>query len=105
MKKYINHTGPFRKVRVGRFEISLWQWTKLITAPQQQRDYKPDREYIVRRAKIRFSRYNKRDGLWEEEAVWCNISDLEELRQALDKLSEEERGEGGADAVPAPTTT
>ncbi|MCL4215944.1 MAG: hypothetical protein KJ052_02915 [Candidatus Hydrogenedentes bacterium] len=91
MKKLINHTGPYSRVRAGRFEVSLWQWIKVISAPEDQRDYKPDREYIVRRAKIRYSRYNRYSKTWDEQAIWCNINDLEDFKKAIEQLE----GSGG----------
>ena len=87
MKKLINHTGPFSRARAGRFEVSLWQWTKIITARQDQRDIKPDREYIVMRARVRFSRYNHYTQTWDEQVIWCNIEELEGLKQALEQLA------------------
>lgn len=91
MAKYINtqQKGPVSKTRFGRFEASIWQWLKVVSAPREQRDFRPEREYVVKRACIRHSRWDKVTKTWDEQVIWCNVHELDSLREAIERLQAE----------------
>jgi len=85
--------GPVAKSKVGRFEVSTWNWKRFV---QARNDYEPDREIDVQRACVRYSRWNRITREWEETRIWCSVDELRSLVQALDGLNcTEEEEEGG----------
>lgn len=86
MTKYINtnENKPAMSAYFGRFQVSVWEWRKVVSAPESERDFKPEREYVCRRACIRHSRWDKMVGVWDRQLIWCNEHELESLKKALD---------------------
>ena len=78
--------GPAAKARSGRFEVSIWHWTKIIPARPEVRDFFPERQIELQRACIRYSTWNKYRREWQQACIWCNAHDIRSLAQALDKL-------------------
>ncbi|NUM53499.1 MAG: hypothetical protein HUU46_07640 [Candidatus Hydrogenedentes bacterium] len=93
MTKYINtqQKGPISRARYGRFDVSIWQWRKVVSAPPEQRDFKPEREYIVNRACIRHCRWENTVNAWDEQIIWCDVHELDNLKIALERLQEKQQ--------------
>ncbi len=91
-KNFVNvqGKGPVTKAKCGRFEVSIWHWTKTIAPPEKKRDFVPEREVDIHRACIRHSRFNLRTQAWEESTIWCDLDALRDLVQAIDGLNPEE---------------
>ena len=83
-----NGRGPIASARCGGFQISIWQWRRIIPPPQYARDYFPEREITVERACIRHGRWDKTKREWKNATIWCELDDLRSLAQALDNLND-----------------
>lgn len=83
---------PLVRVRLGRFQISIWKRKKLFKA---KNDYDVEREVEIVRACIQYSQYNKSTNNWTNQSIWCNPDELRVLVQVLDDLNgfNEEKGE------------
>ena len=80
-------TEPISKARSGPFQISIWKRKKVIPA---KNDYDCEREVDVVRACIQHGRKDRNTGNWNNQAIWCNPSELASLKEALEELDEEE---------------
>jgi len=83
----LNHTGPYHKTQVGRFQITLWRKTRILRG---RRDYQPDREITQHTACVQHSRYDSETNEWRNQSIWCQPDELRDLVQALDRLNEDE---------------
>ena len=79
--------GPESKTRAGRFQVSLWRTKRRLAA---KNDFEPEREVVSERACIQYSRLNRQTMGWDNQQVWCNVDELRDLSQALDKLGQED---------------
>ena len=77
---------PVAKGKVGRFQISVWKNKKLFKA---KNGFDVEREVVVARACIQYSTFNKVQGTWKNQSIWCNPEELRDLPNALDKLNED----------------
>jgi|GEM_PF-4207627 len=84
----VNGKGPVLKAKSVRFEVSIWHWKRIVPAPETVRDFFAEREVDVRRACIRYSRWNRMTREWQETRIWCDIDDLRSLADALGQLNE-----------------
>ena len=75
----VNGRGPVVRKRQGRFEVSVWRWTKIIPPAPGFQDLFCEREELVQRISIRY-----RQG----QAIWCSDGDLRDLARAIDELNE-----------------
>ena len=79
--------GPESKTRAGRFQVSLWRTKRHMAA---RNNFEPEREIVSERACIQYSRLNHLTQSWERQQVWCNLDELRDLSQALDKIGRQE---------------
>ncbi len=83
----VHGKGPAARTKSGRFEVSIWQWKKIISPADDVKSVFAEREVDVSRACIRFSQWNWETRTWEGKTIWCGIDDLRSLVQALDALN------------------
>jgi len=74
--------GPYKKSRMGRFQISLFRNKKIIPAKD---DFSIEREFISERACIQYSQYVQ--GEWRRQQIWCSPNEIRDLVNALDGLN------------------
>ena len=72
--------GPLEKIRVGKFQISIWKKSTLFRPIKD-----PDRlaEKDMLRVCIQYSKYNKASDTWVNQCIWCEVDDLFTLGKAL----------------------
>jgi hypothetical protein len=80
---------PAKKVRSGRFQISLWNFRQQISRGKKESTIYIEREVERQRACIQFSTYSKATGRWQNQSIWCSPEDLRSLADAMDKYDEE----------------
>ena len=91
--KQIEDSGknkPLKKVRAGRFQISIWKFQKLLSNGRKDSTAYVEQWMDVERACIQYSTYNKATGQWANQAIWCSIDDLRSLAEVVDQLNEED---------------
>jgi hypothetical protein len=81
---------PLRKVRAGRFQISLWVFRKLLSNGGTHSTIYLEQWVDVERACIQYSTYNKATAQWENQAIWCSLDDVRHLAQVVEQLNGEE---------------
>ena len=114
-EKQLKDSGktPLKKVRAGRFQISLWAFRKLFANGGKDSTIYLEQWVDVERACIQYSAYNRATGQFENQAIWCSLDDLRNLAKVVDKLNgedesspspadeeEEEEEEEGEDSSP-----
>ena len=77
-------TGPVKKFRAGRFQLTLWRFEKVKEARD---DYDAERVGVRIRACVEYGRYNRRKQQWENERIWCDPHELRDLAWVLDQLN------------------
>ena len=77
---------PYKKIRNGRFQISMFKCSKVLRSGGDTTS-----ELIVENTRVcvQYSRYNRRSGDWERQSIWCSPDELRDLGNALDGLAEE----------------
>ena len=87
--KWINtqEKGPVSKTKVGRFEVSVWKWTKYISQSEAVKDLFAERVVQVDRACVRYSKWDWKTQSWEAHSIWCSVDELRDLVNALDALN------------------
>ena len=81
---------PVKKVRAGRFQISLWAFRKLFSNGGKSSTVYVEQWVDVERACIQYSTFNKATGQFENQAIWCSLDDLRNLAKVVDQLNGEE---------------
>lgn len=69
LSKDAEKKGPMSKFGYGRFQVSLWQGSWGL------------------RACVQFSRFDRQQGRWVNESIWCGAHELRDLANALDQVS------------------
>lgn len=82
--------APVKKVRAGRFQISLWAFRKLFSNGGKNSTVYVEQWVDVERACIQFSTFNKATGQFENQAIWCSLDDLRNLAKVVDQLNGED---------------
>ena len=82
--------NPLKKVRAGRFQISIWVFRRLLSSGDKDSAIYLEKWVDVERACIQYSTYNKATGQWKNQCIWCSIDDLRSLAEAYDKLNDED---------------
>ena len=87
--KWINtqEKGPVSKTKVGRFEVSVWKWTKYISQPEAVKDLFAERVVEAERACVRYSKWDWKTQSWEAHSIWCSVDELRDLVNALNALN------------------
>ena len=86
MAKQLKDSGkkqPLKKVRAGRFQISIWRFQKLLNSSKKDTTAYIEQWVDVERACIQYSAFNKETGQWENQAIWCPIDDLRSLADVV----------------------
>lgn len=81
---------PLKKVRVGRFQISLWQFKRLLTSGDPESIIYTEQWTDVAKVCVQYSTFNKGTNHWENQKIWCAPDDLRDFQEAIDQLSEGE---------------
>jgi hypothetical protein len=81
---------PFMSRRLGRFQVSMWSFTRLRKA---RNDFDAEREYEVVRACVQYSRYNRRSCEFERQQIWCDPMELRSLAALLEGPDDEEKAD------------
>ena len=79
--------GPYKKSRVGRFQISLFRIQRYI-APM--RDCSAELPISRVRACVQYSTFDRSKQEWDRHSIWCSPEELRDLGNALHGLVEEE---------------
>jgi len=87
---------PLKKVRAGRFQISIRKFQKLLSNGGKESTAYIEQLVDVERACIQYSTYNKTVGQWENQAIWCPVDDLRNLAEVVDQLNEEDDSSSSA---------
>ena len=87
--KWVNtkEKGPIVKTKVGRFEVSVWKWNKVVPQPEACRDMFAERIVEVERACVRYNKWIQGTQTWDQHGIWCSIDELRDLVNALDSLN------------------
>ena len=80
---------PIKKVRSGRFQISLWNFRQNFSRGRKESIVYIEKEVEKARACVQFSTFNKATGRWQNQSIWCSPEDLRSLADAMDKYDEE----------------
>jgi hypothetical protein len=76
--------GPYKKSRIGKFQISLFHNSRIIPADEEKGRLQ-EREVQWERSCVQFSR--KIQGEWQRQEIWCSPGELRDLANALDALN------------------
>ncbi len=90
MAGWEENKGPIQKVKVGRFQISIFKKRQWLSARD---DYDAEREQSGRTSCVQFSKRNYRTREWENQSIWCDPHELRDLVQALERLNDLEEGQ------------
>jgi len=90
LKQDSGKNKPLKKVRAGRFQISIWRFQKLLSNGNKDSIAYIEQWIDVERACIQYSTYNKATGQWENQSIWCPVDDLRNLAEVVDQLNEED---------------
>ena len=93
MKSDESRKKPLRKFKVGRFQISIWKFTQLLSNGGKESTSYVEQWVDIERACVQYSTYNKANGQWENQSIWCAADDLRNLASVVDKFNELEDGE------------
>lgn len=77
--------GPVMKTGSGHFQVSIWKRNRVVAA---KHDFEAERELVVVRACVQYSRWNKVRREWQNQSIWFSVDELRDLAQALDKLNQ-----------------
>lgn len=78
--------GPLMKTKVGKFDVTVWRFKKKVVPPEHLRDYSCELLSEQHRACIRYGRWRPQAQVFEGVTMWCEVDELRDLRQALDRL-------------------
>ena len=81
---------PLKKVKAGRFQISIWGFPLLLSSGEKDSTAYIEREVELERGCIQYSTYNRGSGQWKNQSIWCSIDELRDLARVVDKLNEED---------------
>ena len=74
MEQENGKNSPAAKLKIGRFQISIWrQGPGRVTACVQHGKFRRD------------------TGEWVNQSIWCNLEELRDLANVLDGLAETEQ--------------
>ena len=76
--------GPYKKSRVGRFQVSLFKANRFISPLS---DYGAEIPFVQVRACIQYSRFNHWNHQWERCSIWCSPEELRDLVNAVSGLT------------------
>ena len=76
---------PAEKIRMGRFQVSLWFNEKILAA---RHDCAAEQTWLEARACIQHGQWNKLTREWDNQTIWCSVDELRDLVQALDGLND-----------------
>ena len=88
---------PLKKVRAGRFQISIWTFRKLLSNGGKDSTIYLEQWVNVERACIQYSTFNKATGQWENQAIWCSLDDLRNLAEVVEQLNGEDSSSPSSD--------
>ena len=77
---------PIKKVKAGRFQISLWKFRRLLTSGSPDSTAYHEQWVDVDRVCIQYSTFNRATNQWENQSIWCAPGDLRNLVNVLDNL-------------------
>lgn len=74
---------PYRRSRSGRFQVSLFQFERLVGKGD---DFRP--EHIVEQVRvcIQYSYFKRSTNRWERDQIWCSPEELRDLGNAMSGL-------------------
>ena len=78
---------PIVKKKLGRFQVSVWKRKILFSA---KTDNDVGREVEVVNVCVQHSRFNQAKKQWNNQSIWCNASELNNLAKLLDDMNLEE---------------
>ena len=76
---------PFKKVKAGRFQISLWKFKRLLNSGNSDSVAYIEQWVDVERACIQHTTYNRVTGQRENQQIWCSRDDLWELLKVAEQ--------------------
>jgi hypothetical protein len=85
--------SPLRKIRVGRFQISIWRFKKLLSNGGKESTAYIEQWIDVDRACIQYSTKNRTTGQWENQSIWCPAEELRCLASVVDQFNKIEGGD------------
>ena len=85
--KNVQEKGPVAKSKVGKFEVSVWKWSKTVPQPNRQGELLQEEIVEMERALVRYSRWDRTTRTWDDVSVWCSVGELRDLVNALDALN------------------
>ena len=79
---------PYEKVRVGRFQISMWKSQRLMNPvePGKEPVGYLERWVDVERVCIQHGTYDQWRREWKNQRIWCSSDELQQLVEALEQL-------------------
>ena len=77
---------PFRSVRAGRFQISIWTFRRLLSNGSSDSTSYIEKWVYVDRVCIQYSTLNRLTGRFENQTVWFPVDDLRNLARVIDQL-------------------
>ena len=101
--KQIRESGdkrPLKKIRVGRFQMSLWVSKRLLTSGSRDSTAYIEKEVDVERVCIQYSTKNRATGQWENQSIWCSADDVRILGEVLDRFIEQDMEEDEKSSSP-----
>lgn len=81
---------PLRKIRVGRFQISIWKFKQLLSNGGRESTAYVEQWVDVERACIQYSTLNRATRQWENQCIWCPAEELRVLASVLDQFNDSE---------------
>jgi hypothetical protein len=82
----MNDNKPITTKRLGRFQISTWNHVYIRKARDDCFDC--ERVYESVRARIQYSRYNRKTNEFDRQQIWCDPMELRTLAQLLEQEAE-----------------
>ena len=79
--------GPVVKSKAGRFEVSVWKWSKTVPQPNAREELLQEQIVEMERMLVRYSQWNRITRTWDDVSVWCSVGELRDLANALDALN------------------
>ena len=76
-------TRPYRKVQNGQFQISLFNFNRIVRTGNTMVS-----ELIINNIKvcIQYSQYDQRTHKWKNQQIWCSPEEINDIKSAIDKL-------------------
>jgi hypothetical protein len=81
---------PIKKVKAGRFQISLWKFRRLLTSGSPDSTAYHEQWVDVDRVCIQHSTFNRATNQRKNQDIWCAPGELRNLVSVLDKIGEGE---------------